>query len=550
MLSFLILLLNQEALLFNKQQHINNNVNVKSRFMKLRSFKIFTVILLILCFFSCEEKEDTAKAIEEIDATAPTISVSEIAETIEVLTSIDISVSDNTENVNTTISINGNNVFTTSQNQFSYDFDPFEFRNGATNLVVTAIDEDGNETVKTFQFSLSKLLYKHDYGMSNELFDFYLAINKMGSGELVTSRQIIDNEDLVFYADDDFEKENLVITEYQLGKNSNFHVGNSQAGLKPGTVRLTSGERNNILGLAHDGIFLKNQEFALIIEEQPDYHYATVSAFDYSSSILNENTYKILYNSEMSTDVFLYFKGNSHINLLEDYRYFYNIDFSNQTINFNNLNRLSEEMILSFSLPDETVNYSFSLFGYSNLKSYQENFLRLLYGDAGNTSTLGFIINYPYLREYEILKKTVKFELDDGRIVLLERKNNLNVEIPNWVIHQTDNVVSVNESYDYLTFGLKLENLNDGNSDFFTRSYITNNNFEATIPFDNIEIPMEVVEFLDNKGFNVSSDQKSGVLSLELTNYENDLNYKDNIKYFPLGNEYGDVTSMTFPLNN
>ena len=113
--------------------------------MKLKSFKIFTVILLILCFFSCEEKEDTAKAIVEIEATAPIISVSEIAETIEVLTTIDISVSDNTENVNTTISINGNNVFTTTQNQFSYDIDPFEFPNGATNLVISAIDEDGNE---------------------------------------------------------------------------------------------------------------------------------------------------------------------------------------------------------------------------------------------------------------------------------------------------------------------------------------------------------------------------------------------------------------------
>lgn len=518
--------------------------------MKLTGKKIFGIFIIMFFCFGCEEGEDSAKTLEEIDTTAPIISVSEIGETIEVLTSIDISVSDNTEKVNTAISINGNSVFTTSQNQFSYDIDPFEFPNGATNLVITAIDEEGNQTSKSFQFSLSKLLYKHDYGISNELFDYYLAINKMESGELITSRKIINNVDLVFYADDDFEKENLVITEYWLGKNSSSHAGNSQAGLKPGTVRLTSDERNNIVGLAHDGVFIKDEEFTLIIEEQPDYHYATVAAFDYSSNILNENTYKILYNSEISTDVFLYYQGNSHINLLEDYRYFYNNDFSNQTINFNNLNSLTEEMIVSFSLPDETVNYSFNLFGYSNLNSYQENYLRLLYGDAGNTSTLGFIINYPYLNEYEILKKTVKFELDDGRIVILERKNNLNVEIPNWVIHQTDNVVSVNELYDHLTFWLKLENVNDGNSDFFTRSYITSNNYEAIIPFEDIEMPIDVVEFLDNKGFNVSSDQKSGVLSLELTNYENNLNYKDNIKYFPLGNEYGDITTMTFPLNN
>ncbi len=46
---------------------------------------------------------------------------------------------------------------------------------------------------------------------------------------------------------------------------------------------------------------------------------------------------------------------------------------------------------------------------------------------------------------------------------------------------------------------------------FLQDLYITSNNYEAIIPFEDIEMPIDVVVFLDNKGFNVSSDQKSGV---------------------------------------
>jgi len=290
--------------------------------MKLKSCKIFTVILLILCFFSCEEKEDTAKAIVEIEATAPIISVSEIAETIEVLTTIDISVSDNTENVNTTISINGNNVFTTTQNQFSYDIDPFEFPNGATNLVILAIDEDGNETVKSFQFISNRLLFQGDEGYSSDTVDSYLAINLESSGELIVFRKLIGYEDLAFYANNEFEKQNLIITNYLVNVDDGSVSARSYSDVKPSTILKNRDEVLNLLGLDQNRVN-KNSEFNIEIQEAISYSLFYTLGFEYSFGQSNNNNFNIRYDNESANDVFLYHHTNDNLNLLDDYRYLY-----------------------------------------------------------------------------------------------------------------------------------------------------------------------------------------------------------------------------------
>lgn len=507
------------------------------------------IILVMFCSFGCEQGEDTAQTQEEIDTMAPTISVANLGDAIELLTTINVSVSDDSNIVNTTININGDEVFKTSQNQFSYDIDPFQFPNGETELTIKAIDGNGNETIESHKFGLSKLLYKHDVGISSQSFDVFIAINKMQSGELITARKIINYEDLIFYAEDDFEKEELVITQYLMSKTSDFHNGRSQAGVKPGTILLTTEDREILTGIISNDFAIRDSEFTISIDDVPDFHVITIVGDDYGSYESIESPYKILYDSDITKDIFLFRQRYDHTKLLEDYRYLYINNFVNQSISFNDLSRLSEATISTFKLPNETLNYNFTLFGFNNQRSYEENLLRLLYGDAGDTSAKGFSINYPNIQEYEILKKRLQFELNDGRIVYLERKNTLNVEIPNWQIVRNENMVGINEPYDFLQFSLSVEDVDTEKNGFFTRTYISSYGDAGQIPFENLEIPLEVVSFLNDKGFNISSNQKTGKLSVKLINHENKTEYQDGLYYWPMGNEIGDVTEMIFPLN-
>lgn len=342
----------------------------KVNFMILKSYRVFTVLLLAFCFFGCEEGEDSAKKLDEIDAIVPTISVSEIGETIEVLTPIDITVSDNSETVNTTISINGNNVFTTTQNQFSYDIDPFEFPNGTTELIITVKDEDGNETIESFQFISNRLLFQGDGGYSSDTVDSYLAINLETSGELISFRKLIDYEDLAFYANDEFEKQDLIITNYTVSVNDGSVSAQAYANVQPGTILKTYSEVYNELGL--DRNWPNNDSvFDISILDAPSYSFFTSLGFAYNFSGFSDQVFTINYDKLMANNVFIFYHTYDNLNLLDDYRYLYLDNFENQSFSFEELDKLTPAYVATINFPENVENFSFSLFGFEDDYAYK-----------------------------------------------------------------------------------------------------------------------------------------------------------------------------------
>ncbi|MBU2900295.1 hypothetical protein [Maribacter dokdonensis] len=516
--------------------------------MKLKSFKIFTVILLIHCFFSCEEKEDTAKAIVEIEATAPIISVSEIAETIEVLTTIDISVSDNTENVNTTISINGNNVFTTTQNQFSYDIDPFEFPNGATNLVISAIDEDGNETVKSFQFISNRLLFQGDEGYSSDTVDSYLAINLESSGELIAFRKLIGYEDLAFYANDEFEKQNLIITNYLVNVDDGSVSARSYSDVKPATILKNRDEVLNLLGLDQNWVN-KNSEFNIEIQEAISYSLFYTLGFEYSFGQSNNNNFNIRYDNESANDVFLYHHTNDNLNLLDDYRYLYTESFEDQTMNFGDLTKLIPENVATITFSEDVKNFNFTLFGFSDDYAYKEFRMRLLYSFSGSTEENGFVLDYPIINEYQYNQKSLSYSLY-GKSVHLERKELNDLDIPNWNVIKNESTVEITGDYDFSELTYIVDYSSTDNRTALIFRYQSLFKESIIIPFDKLEIPLEIVNSLNGIGVNLESTSSNSKLSITLTQFENIMDYPNGVFYQPIANEVGDVTKVTFPLNN
>lgn len=516
--------------------------------MKLTGKKIFGIFIIMFFCFGCEEGEDSAKTLEEIDTTAPIISVSEIGETIEVLTSIDISVSDNTEKVNTAISINGNSVFTTSQNQFSYDIDPFEFPNGATNLVITAIDEDGNETVKSFQFISNRLLFQGDEGYSSDTVDSYLAINLESSGELIAFRKLIGYEDLAFYSNDEFEKQNLIITNYLVNVDDGSVSAKSYADVKPATILKNRDEVLDLLGLDRNWVN-KNSEFNIEIQEATSYSLFYTLGFEYSFGQSNNNIFNIRYDNESANDVFLYHHTYDNLNLLDDYRYLYTESFEDQTMNFGDLTKLNPENVATITFSEDVENFNFTLFGFSDEYAYKEFRMRLLYSFVGNTEENGFVFNYPIINEYRYNQKSLSYSLND-KSVHLERKELNDLNIPNWKVIKNESTVEITGDYDFSELTYIVDYSSTDNRTALIFRYQSLFKESIIIPFDKLEIPLEIVNSLNGIGVNLESTSSNSKLSITLRQFENRMDYPNGVFYRKIANEFGDITEITFPLNN
>ena len=517
--------------------------------MKL-SIKMLVLGLVIILGLSCEPKEDSAKSQQELDITAPLISVSGITDEIEKMTTIEVVVTTTSAQLATIISINGNQVFTSSEKQFTYTIDPFAFPTGENMLVVTSTDLEGNDTSASFPIIVKKLLFRGSDGLSSESVDSFIAINIMATGELIAFRKINTLDDLAFYASDDFIKQDLVITEYLMSEVSGFNIAKSYAGIIPGTELFTLSEVREKLGL-EDRSFNKDAVFEITVEDATAFGLFSSLGADYSfySTDTGNPTLTMEYDVQNTEDIFISHDfGNG--NLIEDYRYAYIKDFSDQILNFNEMTRLVPENIATVTFPEVVERYTIAVVGYSSEKNYQEAVFRILFLDGADTSENGLAVEYPIFDEYMVLLKSINMDLADARKVRLERRELSAIEIPDWSVQQNGSVINITGNHDYSEISLVVNHPDPSNTALFKRCYKSGYKNNLDIPFENLEIPIEIVDLLNAQGLSVAVTDTAGEMHITLTQYGNRFDYPNGVYYRPIGNETGDVTTVEFPLSD
>lgn len=524
--------------------------------------KLFSLLFLLSIAIGCDSEASTPDNIpneptEELDTTPPTINLQGIDEVIELRTTLDISIQDASDVVSTVVMINGEEVLTSSEKRFTYTLNPFEFPIGETTLTITSTDEANNENVRTYAFELKKLLFKENVGRSSESADSYLAINLESTGELIAYRKIITDDDLVFYASDEFEEQNLIVTNYILdmtGFATIINSARSTGGILPGTVLLTGEEVRNVLDLEPVNS-TRNSQFDITIEGASypllfsalgaDHNIGNRSSSSYGSSY----TLTLDYNQETTNDIFLYYNNQSSDDLFANYRYKYIENFTNQTLMFEELSTIGEEAIVTLGLPNLVERFSTRLLGYSGDRDYRQGNFRLLFSYGRTTQESGFFVEYPNLSEYPVQEIGLDLDLIDGRTVGYTVKNLSEVTIPDLTAQKTNDIITVNGEYDFLSLQLTITEDNQGNDLIFNRTY--KNTYQESLknPFDDLEIPSEIMEYLVNQGLSTNSIENSGEMTLILTRYENQFDYPNGPFYFPLGREVGDIINISFPLD-
>lgn len=515
----------------------------------------FKLLFVLYCFvlISCDDKQQDFPILdqESNDTTGPSISISPLGDVLEVLTSVSVSLSDESEIANTIILINEKEVLNSSEKDFQFEIDPFEFPNGETTLTIKTTDKENNESIESYMFQLRKLLYRQKSGFSSNTVDSYLAINLEQSGDLIAFKKINTIEDPIFYATDDFEKQKIVITKYLISKmaTGGFNLARSAASFLPGTTLLTTQEIAEKVGLEHIN-YPRDSEFDVLVEDAPFVNRFSLLGIDFSFNTGNSPNLKIEYNQERTEDIFLYHNNTSNSDLIDHYRFHIIDEFQNKTINYSELDSLSEKDIATVTLPDAVIDYGVTLFGYNNNEDYKEGVFRLLYSHATETSVSGFRYNLPVIGKYPILEQRLNVTLFDGRKISFDFKGLSDVAIPDLTIQQLNGMIHINGEYDFSNIALKVNHPDPESNTTFLRNYnrvIINDSLR--IPYETLEIPAEIVEQLNNQGFTITSKDTSGEMSLQLTQFENQMNYPNGAFYSPLRNEAGDRTVVTFPLN-
>ncbi|MEM8928374.1 MAG: hypothetical protein AAGC45_09225 [Bacteroidota bacterium] len=514
--------------------------------------KKILIILFSILLTNCSEDnpDNTISEPNPNDDNLPEITISEFDDLIEKRTRFSVLISGTNEQTNTTVLINENEVVSTNQKDFEFEINPFDYPNGKTALTVRSVTSGTMESVKNEEFEIKKLLFRSFRGLSSESVNAYLAINLQSTGELVAFKKIITYDDPIFFhAEDNFIEEDIIVTEYALSNNGGFHVARMYGNVRPGTEIISPQKVADSLGLDYTRVN-KESRFDITIEGPPGsgIFFSWGRGYDFYNS--SAPTFEIEYDKELTDNIFLHYFTESNENIFDNYRYAYIENLEDQTLPFDEMSTVRPEDILTINnIPQTVKKVNLALAGFSNEDDYREGNWKLLLSYDIETALAGYSIDYPDFKEYPIINKNVRLDFINGNIISFVQRVEPDITIPDLTIQENDSIIKINGEHDFSELTLDIAHPDPESNALFRMIYKNRSLDSIEIPFDSIEIPEEVVQFLHERGLEVGEKNVSGEMELVINNYQNNV-FPNGVFYYPLRNETGDSVRWTFPLQN
>ena len=508
-------------------------------------------VLLLVLLTHCS-KDNTNNPIDDPDpneGAIPVITISQFEDLVEKKTNFSVSISGTNEQTNTSVQINGKEVVSTGQKNFDVEINPFDYPNGNTTLSVKSVASSNKEGVKDEEFEIKKLLFRSFGGLSTESVESYLAINLQSTGELVAFKKVVTFDDTVFFhADDNFIEEDILVTKYSLFNDGPIQSAIIYGNVKPGTEIMSTWEVANMLGL--DLISpQKNASLNLNIEGTSNSGLFQLLGRSYSFGNSSFPTFEFIYDETLTTDLFLFYLNQLDENLLDNYRYAFIDSLTNQTLRFDEMAVLQPDDIFTIDLPQTVKSASISLLGFASEYEYREDMFRLLFNNGITTETAGYSASYPVLEEYPIIVKSINLDFNNGHNVLFNQRGNPDITVPDLSIQDKDSIIQIDGEHDSSSLNLTIKHPDPESNDVFILNYKNLYRDSLQVPFSRLEIPDEIIQFLNEKGFEVDNLDNSGEKELRISKYENN-ELPNGVFQGYLRREFGDAIWWTFPLQN
>ena len=527
---------------------------MKKLFNGIAPVTFYIGVIGCLLFVGCS-KDDTSGKEEPVavDKTPPKITLADLPEKVESATELNIAVSDESENVTTKIYVDDAEVFSTDKKTFNFTLDPFDYKTGNRNLSIISTDKSGNEATSRSAFESKKLLLVYPDPLRNielETRDSYIAVNKM-DGELVSFKKIESDEVIKLYADDDFERQDIVITQYNIGlDNLNLIYVYSYGGIAPGTVIISKAEQEiQVIDWANRKLGFPFLKLGLLISSP-----GPLLANNHGSSILpnyngSGDSYVLSYASELDLNCFTYCFPKDGI-LETDYKYLLIKDVDKMEYGLDDFSSITKTS--DIDIPNGNA-YSLVLNGYKDEATYGKFRYHKLFEKKGLIAE-NLSIQVPLIDGFEVYQTEFSLKLGNNKSIGISQKGLGPIVIPDLDIIKNGNDLEFKGDYDYswMKFYKTLQESNGSILNMFEWDYFSKPTATAKIPFYIFELPDPVKEKVREKSIELTPEGLApNYLLCRLTDYEGDIvleNMAFGAHYPP--NRLGDNVSITLEITN
>ncbi len=387
---------------------------------------------------------------------------------------------------------------------------------------------------------MKKLLFKDpDPGYIES--KVYLAVN-YSNGQLYKSKKIEQEEDGLFYADNDFERQQFTVTKYRIVVDDDHPSKGiliySYGDIEPGTQLLTNAEQ---VGLFNPGNLNRNQSQLIEISEVEN---PKINSFDNCSPFLH-------FSSEVTPNFFMYSMPEGG-NPLNDYRYTIINDINKTSYDQNDF--VQPTNFLEIHLPDKP-DYSILVQGYKSEEEYDLHKFNSIFELKSSTRfSENNIINIPVFNELFDMYVLRYFEYLDNKKTFLSYQKNLNEPIVNSLnIEKNEETVVYTGAYAFTKFRFNPQSSVSNSNIYFVWDFYYKKSNEKKIPFNDFVIPDDVQIIFDQKGFVTKPGLMNTFYSLEVEIYK----YEHTIEYKNLlfgqsynQNEAGDIQGIRLNLKD
>ncbi|MEM9363357.1 MAG: hypothetical protein AAGA43_12010 [Bacteroidota bacterium] len=523
---------------------------------------LFALTLISLFFLSCSSDSSSSddvippnsgnSPISEEDTTAPVVSISDILDVVEVLTPIQFSITDSSNNVTTQIFIDDTEVFSSQEKQFIFELDPYDFPSGAKTMRVVSEDSSENETTENVSFELKRLLFRLPDAqgrISNSFQDYFMALNSQ-DGELLASAKLVSDDELSFYAEDDFERQDIVATLYILFPDPNTSPRGfvlSFDDVPAGTIALSDAEIDEIYNLnTRSGSFQLDMMDAA---SDTDFYMngKDVSLISLSSFAEGNFSESGSYDPNSSVPAFIY-SNPENVNDLGAYQYLFidNLE-ENTSVSFDDFLPLQETN--QIDIPNEVSDFTFELRAYEDEAGFDLGEYSTVLRFRGNRDDENGILNIPQLSEFDVYQQNFNATISPTLSWNGFFKGFGTPTLPSWNAALQGTEVVASGDFDVAQFIVVFTS--PTTFDDLTWIYHAENKPLYRNPFDNFVLPDAVATFLNNDQIDTSGFDQITFFRADLFEYEEEFNMSETVfTGFPFLNSKGDQQIVGFTLIN
>jgi len=318
--------------------------------------------------------------------------------------------------------------------------------------------------------------------------------------------------------------------------------------VKLGTELISTREAANELGL--DFVNPNNQStYNITIEGTTNYGLFSMLGMGYTFDNSSAPSFEIKYDETLTKDVFLYYFDQSNENILDNYRYAYIDNLTDQTIQFEKMSLPQIDNIFTLDVPETVKRAGITLLGYANEDEYRENFFSILFGNSIETGSSGFSISYPDVKEYPIIVKSISLDFLDGSQMTFVQKGTPDITKPNITVQKNKDVIQINGEHDFSKLELEIAHPDTQKDDVFRMTYKNQSLGAINLPFETFEIPEEIVQIVNTSGLGINTRNNSGIMKLRIEKYQNKT-FPNGVFYVPLRKEFGDEFYWSMPIKD